>query len=270
MRERRGTGRRLALTAAVLVAVGASFVHSDAASASSHSHAASASSRSDAASASSHSHAASESSHSDAASASAHSNAASASSRDRSFAVIKFWPSRNVVTLDIPSACPDSHPTCVWVLTVNEPETPAQTLVGTATGTSGVLTVAYPDDFCGVIQADATVGPAPWKIQFGHRAAIHTGSCNPVAARSALPFTASSPIPTLADAMAKTEPAQLPFTGISLKPLTIVGLSLVLLGFNILTTVEERRRGMQRARSTVRSNPAGVFASRVSRWFMGE
>jgi hypothetical protein len=172
MRERRGTGRRLALTAAVLVAVGASFVHSDAASASSHSHAASASSRSDAASASSHSHAASESSHSDAASASAHSNAASASSRDRSFAVIKFWPSRNVVTLDIPSACPDSHPTCVWVLTVNEPETPAQTLVGTATGTSGVLTVAYPDDFCGVIQADATVGPAPWKIQFGHRAAI--------------------------------------------------------------------------------------------------
>ena len=75
--------------------------------------------------------------------------------------------------------CPKTEPFCEWQLFVDEPDIPSQTVVGTATGTSGILTVNYPKNFCGVIQADAIVGPSPWLYQFGHRKMIKTGkSCN--------------------------------------------------------------------------------------------
>ena len=88
--------------------------------------------------------------------------------------VIKFWPNYNVVTMTVPLRvwCPKSKPFCEWQLYVNEPDIPSQKLVGTATGTSGILTVNYPKHFCGVIQADALVGPAPWLFQFGHKRTI--------------------------------------------------------------------------------------------------
>jgi hypothetical protein len=76
-------------------------------------------------------------------------------------------------------------------LQVNEPDIPAQTLVGVATGTSGVLTVAYPKNFCGVIQADMFVGPAPWRLIVGHQQMIQTGvlqnggCCPPTSAATA-------------------------------------------------------------------------------------
>ena len=91
--------------------------------------------------------------------------------------VIRFWPNYNVVTMTVPLRvwCPKSKPFCEWELYVNEPDIPSQKLVGTATGTSGILTVNYPKHFCGVIQADALVGPAPWLFQFGHKRTIRTG-----------------------------------------------------------------------------------------------
>ncbi len=78
---------------------------------------------------------------------------ASASTPVGHYAVIKFWPSYQVVTLKVPLQqwCPPSKPSCVWMLSVDEPNIPPQTVVGTATGTSGVLVVAYPSNFCGVI-----------------------------------------------------------------------------------------------------------------------
>jgi hypothetical protein len=220
----------------------------------------------------------------------ASSGTASASARG-SFAVIKFWPGYNVVTLQIPApACGDNRPAnCVWRLTVNEPDVPAQTLVGMVQGTSGILTVAYPTNFCGVIQADATVGPAPWAFFVGHRATIQTArSCDPVttptgaapttttttrppasAAAVQLPFTGSSSTSTTNAVLVSTT-TRLPFTGVDVKPLAIVGTFLILLGLNILTTVEQRRRTLRRVGYAVRSNPMGVRASRVSRWFLGE
>ena len=96
---------------------------------------------------------------------------ASASAPVGHFPVIRFWPNYNVVTMTVPLRvwCPKSKPFCEWQLYVNEPDIPSQTLVGTATGTSGILTVKYPKHFCGVIQADALVGPSPWLFQFGHK-----------------------------------------------------------------------------------------------------
>ncbi len=106
--------------------------------------------------------------------------AAAASSLAGAVATITFWNNDNVVTLDTPTMCPATNPQCVWKLQVNEPDIPAQTIVGVATGASGaVLTVAYPTNFCGVIQADVFVGPSPWRLVVGHQQAIQTGTCCP-------------------------------------------------------------------------------------------
>ncbi len=221
---------------------------------------------------------------------------ASASARG-AFAVIKFWPANNVVTLQIPvPPCRNRPANCVWKLMENEPAIPAQTVVGTVTGTSGILTLPYPTNFCGVIQVDAWVesSPAaagPWSYQIGHRATIQTAqSCTPVtpgggdatttptitkpppaAPAAQLPFTGSPPTansdPVL---VAKAQPTQLPFTGVDVKPLAIVGMSLVLLALSILTTLEERRRGLRRAGDAVRSGAVGLYESRASHWFLGE
>ncbi len=105
---------------------------------------------------------------------------ASASTPIGHFPTIRFWNSYKVVTMDVPERawCPKTEPYCEWQLFVDEPDIPSQTVVGTATGTSGVLTVHYPRDFCGVLQADAIVGPSPWLLQFGRRHMVKTGSCN--------------------------------------------------------------------------------------------
>lgn len=103
---------------------------------------------------------------------------ASAASPGGEVAMITFHDDSNVVTLAIPPLCPMAHPQCVWQLFVNEPDVPGQTIVSAVTGASGVLTVAYPANFCGVIQADALVGPAPWRLIFGHQRAIQTGNCS--------------------------------------------------------------------------------------------
>ena len=79
-------------------------------------------------------------------------------------------------TIPTPGCRPDGNTVaCQWELVVNEPAVPGQPVVGMATGTSGVLQVPYPS-FCGVIQADAMVGP-PERLEVGHRHLINTCDC---------------------------------------------------------------------------------------------
>ena len=97
---------------------------------------------------------------------------------DVNHAVIHFDDPGRVVTLTIPTPpCrPDQHTiVCQWELLVNEPFVPGQPIVGEVFGTSGVLYVPYPA-FCGVIQADAMVGP-PQRREVGFRHLINTCTC---------------------------------------------------------------------------------------------
>jgi hypothetical protein len=90
-----------------------------------------------------------------------------------SSAVITFDDSAHQVTLQIPSpACPTAQPGCEWKFFLNEPKLSID--VATIYGTSGTLTLAYPPNFCGVIQADAYVGP-PWVPKRGWQHTI--GDC---------------------------------------------------------------------------------------------
>jgi len=103
---------------------------------------------------------------------------AGAAARTGHYAKIKFYNHYRVVTMQVPEQCPHARPAqCVWMLYVNEPETPAQTVVGTqsaAPGTKAVLQVKYPRSFCGVIQADVVVGPSPWLFESGRVREINT------------------------------------------------------------------------------------------------
>ena len=82
-----------------------------------------------------------------------------------SSAVIVFDDAAHQAQLIIPTpACSASQPNCQWKFFLNEPKLSVD--VGTVYGTSGTLTIDYPSDFCGVIQADAYVGP-PWIPKLG-------------------------------------------------------------------------------------------------------
>lgn len=253
---------------------------------------------------------------------------ASASTPIGHFPTIRFWNTYNVVTMDVPARawCPKSEPFCEWQLFVDEPDIPSQTVVGTATGTSGILTVNYPKDFCGVIQADAIVGPSPWLFQYGRKHAIKTGtmcgghptttttrpppttttrpwqtttttcSCNTTTTKPwhnttttirrhrhrhkhkhhSLPYTSTTKAAAVAatakpaDPSGKDPAAQLPFTGADIRPLIFIGSALIVIGGYILTTLEQRRRAMRRMAYSMRSSSAAGFASRTSRWFLGD
>jgi hypothetical protein len=243
---------------------------------------------------------------------------AGATARGTDFARIKFSDAAGQVTLKLPTSCQS----CTWMLSVDEPQAPGQPVVGTAIGTvdttSGVLTVAYPSGFCGVIQADAFLGPAPWDLRVGHKRTIKTDPCTtttttttttstttttttttsttttlaptttttsttlaptqPVTkATSQLPFsnsasssTTTSPVAVAAVSGTAKSPTQatLPFTGLDVKPLALIGAALIILGLLILSTLEQRRRALRRVTAAVRTTPD--HASRASRWFLGE
>lgn len=247
---------------------------------------------------------------------------ASASTPIGHFPTIRFWNSFKVVTMDVPERawCPKSEPYCEWQLFVDEPDIPSQTVVGTATGTSGILTVHYPADFCGVLQADAIVGPSPWLLQFGRRHTVKTGSCGTTTTTTtvrppptttttlrppptttttrpcncttttkpyshptttttttaqSLPFTSTSSAPAVIGRSDGPTPttdavAQLPFTGADVRPLALIGSALILMGIYILTTLEQRRRAMRRMATSMRTSSAAGYASRTSRWFLGD
>jgi hypothetical protein len=174
------------------------------------------------------------------------------------------------VTLTLPSkGCPLRRPDCEWMLFVNEPTTGK--LVGTATGmTSGsasavAVTVALPACFSGIVQADALIGPSPWRKVVGRKATVQTSaSCT-------LPFTAANDGTggTAGTAPDAAKPAQLPFTGIDIKPLMLLGVSLTLLGLLMATDLDQRRRKERRSRSRTWSETV-ADAGAVTRWLFGD
>jgi hypothetical protein len=176
------------------------------------------------------------------------------------------------VTLTLPSkGCPHRRPDCEWMLFVNEPTTGK--LVGTATGpgtTSGstsaeAVTVALPACFSGVVQADALIGPSPWRKVVGRKATVQTSaSCT-------LPFTATNDGTggTAGTAPAAAKLTQLPFTGIDIKPLMFLGVSLTLLGLLMATDLDQRRRKERRSRSRTWSETV-ADAGAVVRWIFGD
>jgi len=207
-----------------------------------------------------------------------------------STAVITFDDAAQQVQLTIPTpACPTSQPDCQWKFFLNEPKLSVD--VATIYGTSGVLTLDYPKDFCGVIQADAYVGP-PFVAKRGFQHTIEdceppttttttsttvapttttttnvppappvpppTSGSNiqpPAPPPAALPFTAPTTTSTAAAPL-----TQLPFTGKNIKPILFAGLTLVALGLALLAPSRFWRRA---------SRPGSVVASRASRWLSG-
>jgi hypothetical protein len=178
-----------------------------------------------------------------------------------STAVIIFNDSAHQAELIIPTpACPSTQPTCEWKFFLNEPKLSVD--IATVYGTSGTVVIPYPTDFCGVIQADAYVGP-PFVPKRGFQHTINdcdeppTGTSStdttlgttpmpapPVVASNSgqLPTTPTAP-PTVSasadlalTAASGTSPAtdaaptQLPFTGVDTKALWTIGLALLALG----------------------------------------
>ena len=179
------------------------------------------------------------------------------------------------VTLTLPTqGCPLRRPNCEWMLFVNDPTTGK--LIGTATGPGAAtgsasavgVTVALPACFDGVVQADALIGPSPWRKVVGRKATVQTSaSCT-------LPFTASNAgadgaaaSPGSAPAVAKL--AQLPFTGIDIKPLTLLGVSLTVLGLLMATDFDQRRKKPRRSKRRTWSETV-VQAGAVARWLLGD
>jgi hypothetical protein len=110
-----------------------------------------------------------------------------------STAVITFDDAAQQVTLTIPTpACPTSQPNCMWKFFLNEPKLSVD--VAIVYGTSGTLTLAYPKNFCGVIQADAYVGP-PWVAKRGFQHTIEdcSGPVTPTTNTPTSPTTTEQP-----------------------------------------------------------------------------
>ena len=191
-----------------------------------------------------------------------------------SSAIITFDDVAQQVTLQIPDPpCDVTEPNCVWKFFLNEPKESVD--VATIFGTSGTLTLPYPANFCGIIQADAYVGPSmngPWVPKRGWQHQIPpTGACAPPSVPSTTdtapasttttdggppPAAASQPpvAPTVAAASvtpttvttttvpSKTDAAvtTLPFTGTDITPLALLGLTLVTLGLCLLVRRRSR------------------------------
>ena len=94
---------------------------------------------------------------------------ASRASASPTSAVITFDDMARQVTLQIPDPpCDVSEPGCVWKFFLNEPKVSVD--VATVYGSTGTLSIPYPSNFCGIIQADAYVGPTangPWVSKRG-------------------------------------------------------------------------------------------------------
>ncbi len=128
-----------------------------------------------------------------------------------STAVITFDDAAQQVTLTIPTpACPTSQPNCMWKFFLNEPKLSVD--VAIVYGTSGTLTLAYPKNFCGVIQADAYVGP-PWEAKRGFQHTIEdcSGPVTPTPTdqpgQAAATSTTTSTVPGPVDAASSPPPA---------------------------------------------------------------
>jgi hypothetical protein len=180
--------------------------------------------------------------------------------------------SSDQVTLTPPTqGCPHRRPNCQWMLFVNDPTTGK--VVGTATGpgtttTSGstsAVTVTLPACFDGLVQGDALIGPSPWRKVVGRKATVQTSaSCS-------LPFTAANAGSAghAGTAPAAAELTQLPFTGIDIKPLTLLGASLTMLGLLMVADFDQRRKEVRRSKQRTWSETVAQ-AQAVTRWFFGD
>ncbi len=206
--------------------------------------------------------------------------AAWSASNTSSTAVITFDDAAHQVTLQIPTpACPTTQPDCQWKFFLNEPKLSVD--VATVFGTSGTLTLAYPPDFCGVIQADAYVGP-PWVAKRGFQHTIE--DCTPPTTTTTTepPTTTTTTVPPTTTTTSTTPPVpppvanntppvapapapvaappvaapttvsttapltQLPFTGRDIKPFLFGGLALVAVGLALLAPSRLWRRVSRR------------------------
>jgi hypothetical protein len=217
------------------------------------------------------------------------------------YPAIRLWNRYEVATLALPShvPCPRSQPDCKWKLTVYETVASAHTIVGSVVGDAGTLTVTYPLYFCGVLIAEAFVGPKPYILQREIQQSADTGGAcgagtgaNVTTVGSTIAPTVpvvhavtvhSSPQgPSVVVAAAAAHPTAstvylrgvryrvLAFTGTDVRPLVFIGAALVLLGFYIITTLEQRRRAMRRMAHAVRTSEVPGHATRVTRWFLGD
>jgi hypothetical protein len=193
---------------------------------------------------------------------------ATASGRPSQFAVIKFLPALDEVTLQIPTPpCPHPSKGCVWRLTVNEPLAPGTPFLGQATGTSGLLVVKYPATVCGTVQGDASialqadvsVGGTVWHFRVGHRITIPCPSTGPTPVNPTVAAVVSvDPAATgsLTAATSVGDPgsntvsaaaaSQLPFTGTDVRSLALLGGSLALAGLLLGAGLDQRRRAARR------------------------
>ena len=188
--------------------------------------------------------------------------------------VITFDDANNVVTLQIPDPpCPTTEPGCVWKFFLNEPKVSVD--VSTVYSTqAGTLTLAYPQNFCGIIQADAYIGPTangPWTPQRGWQHQLPDSDCTtpptpptppsgpvqpvtppdgpqttpvvttppvtvPAAQQAAsVPVAATATTtPSAPVVKAAAEPTSLPFTGVNLMPFVLSGVTCVALGLGLL------------------------------------
>jgi hypothetical protein len=151
----------------------------------------------------------------------------------RTFVKIRFHADH--VTLAIPKpSCRPTHGTtsCQWTLAVTENLGP---VTGRATGTAGLLSVAYPANYCGVIHAAAIVGP-PMRKEVGHKTVIG-GNCPtpapspPASAKAAVVAVqpAVQPAAQSTTHQGQTEPqtsgvSVLPFTGAPILDLLDIGI----------------------------------------------
>jgi hypothetical protein len=181
--------------------------------------------------------------------------------------VFTFSQIQSHVQMTIPGpACPESN-ACEWMLYVNEPFVAGGPTVAEVTGTSGTLTVPYPPNFCGVLQADALIGPGKWVYLTGIRQTV--GLCSPtvvdtssaVAGQpSTLPYSAPA---STAPAPVATSAKTLPFTGVDVGPEVVLGTVLLLAGMVLLVDSDLRRLRWIGAVGPIR------WVGAVLAWLMG-
>jgi hypothetical protein len=117
----------------------------------------------------------------------------------------------------------------------------------------------------------STTDPPPTSIS------THPPPTPTVAASSTTPTTANLPFtgsttgatsPPTTGAPDAAASATLPFTGVDLRPLLVLGSALILLGGLLLSSYESRRRLLRRA-AAVRPSHISTGARRASSWFLG-
>ncbi len=184
--------------------------------------------------------------------------------------VLRFNTATQQIQLTLPNpACPPNTSTCEWALVVDEPDAPGQTVLAYLTGTTGTISTPFPK-VCATIQADALLGPAPWMTRQGIRTTLNTCSPPPPSTGGGTaPAAASDGTSDGTGAAKATEDSvqhTLPFTGMDVEQLAVVGWALLLMGSVLMSTAESRRRLLYR---TVRSGDLRQGARRVGRWLFG-